>query len=66
MVNTNNKDGINIAGYELANKYRIRSLFGGDFNLAVVLIWRFFICLPNLIWRKAVAGMHINNANTVI
>ena len=25
--------------------YHIRSLFGGDFNLAV---WRFFICPPNL------------------
>ena len=26
-------------------RYRIRSLFGGDFNLAV---WQFFVCLPNL------------------
>ena len=25
--------------------YRIRSLFGGDFNLTV---WRFFVCPPNL------------------
>ena len=32
--------------------YRIRSLFGSDFNLAV---WRFFFCLPSL-----------NNANIVL
>ena len=25
--------------------YRIRSIFGGDFNLAV---WQFFVCPPNL------------------
>ena len=38
----------NEAIYQL---YRIRSLFGGDFNLAV---WQFFVLLP-----------YLNNANIV-
>ena len=31
--------------FQESGTYRIRSIFGGDFNLVV---WQFFVCLPNL------------------
>ena len=36
---------LSIFAFEQITKYRIRGLFGGDFNLTV---WRIFIGLPNL------------------
>ena len=48
------KDGQQVLYIETGKQfiYRICSLFGGDFNLAV---WRFFFCLPNLNYANIIS-----------